>query len=109
MIDSFTKIRSLELTKDYESKTMAKILKPMLKRLGVNVATINTDGGSENMGEVDKKLKELKIVHFQSRSGTPTDNPRVERSHKTDDQEFYSQGNMYRNFEKQRKALKRWE
>jgi len=81
----------------------------MLKRLGVNVATINTDGGSENLGDVDKELKKLNIIHFQSRSGTPTDNPRVERSHKTDDQEFYNRGNMYRNFEKQKKALKKWE
>jgi transposase InsO family protein len=107
IIDSFTKIRSLELTKNYESKTIADVLEPMLKRLGFSIATFNGDGGSENQGEVNKKLKELGIIHFQSRPGTPTDNPRVERSHKTDDDEFYNQGNMYRSFEKQKEALKK--
>jgi len=109
LVDTFTRIRSLELTKDYESKTTAIALELMLKRLDFPVATLNSDGGSENQGEVDKKLKELDILHFQSRPGTPTDDPRVERSHKTDDDEFYNQGNMYKNFEEQQKALRKWE
>jgi len=95
----------MELTKDYESKTIAKILEPALKRINKKTATMNTDGGPENHGEVDKKLKELGIIHFESRPGTPTDDPRVESSHKTDEFEFYGQGNMHRNFKKQQKAL----
>lgn len=108
-IDTFTRVRSIELTKDYESKTVAKILEPALKRINDTIATVNTDGGSENHKEVEKKLKELNIIHFESRPGTPTDNPRVERSHKTDDVEFYQQGNIYRKFEDQQQALKDWE
>ena len=107
--DTFTRIRSLTLTKNYKSKTIAKILPNMLNSLGFNVATINTDNGSENEGDINNLLRDLNIIHFQSRPGTPTDNPRVERSHKTDDQEFYQQGNIYKTFDAQQKALKRWE
>ena len=48
-------------------------------------------------------------MHFYSRTGTPTDNPRIERSFLTDEQEFYKRGNLYHGFTKQQKALRNWE
>jgi hypothetical protein len=48
-------------------------------------------------------------LQFYSRPGTPTDNPRVERSHLTDEVEFYSRANIYNTFDNQREALKEWE
>ena len=40
---------------------------------------------------------------------TPTDNPRVERSHLTDEIEFYQQGNICKTFAEQKQKLTDWE
>lgn len=109
LIDSFTRIRALELVEEGSSKTALMAQKVAEKRLPFAIACLNTDNGSENEKEFDELLVEKEIVHFFSRSGTPTDNPRVERSHLTDDLEFYKQGNLKKTFEKQQKALKEWE
>lgn len=50
-------------------------------------------------------MENNKIVHFYSKSGAPTDNPRVERSHLTDEVEFYQHGNIYKTFEEQKKRI----
>jgi hypothetical protein len=54
-------------------------------------------------------LKKDKVFHFNSNKGTPTDNPRVERSHLTDEVEFYQKGGYKKTFEEQAKAIKDWE
>ena len=107
--DSFTRIRALGLTNDSESKTAALIQVKMAERLPFKIACMNTDNGSENGKEFDEHLSNENIIHFYSRSGTPTDNPRVERSHLTDEQEFYGLGNICRSFEDQKAALADWE
>jgi len=109
MIDSFTRIRVLGLTKSFDSQTTAQIRKEMIKRFPFNLACENTDNGAENIGEYTDSLQDENVFHFYSNSGTPTDNPRVERSHLTDDIEFYNQGNYYDSFEKQKEALEKWE
>ena len=109
MIDSFTRIRVLEMTSDYESISTAKAHKEAAIRFPFAIACENTDSGSENGGAFNEHLKGSNIVHFYSRTGTPTDNPRVERSHLTDQVEFYGQGNVCKDFESQREALKEWE
>lgn len=108
-IDSFTRIRALELTKDFESKTAAFVWQTALKRVPFKVACANTDNGSENGGEFSKELQKEGVFHFYSNIGTPTDNPRVERSHLTDEKEFYSRKNIFKDFEKQKDVLKDWE
>lgn len=109
IIDSFTRIRAMELTEDFESKTTALAHKEALKRLPFEVACENTDNGSENNGDFSDALQDENIFHFYSNAGTPTDNPRVERSHLTDELEFYGRGNVYKDFEDQKEALKKWE
>lgn len=109
VIDSFTRIRVMELTEDFESKTVALAHKEALRRLPFNPACLNTDNGSENNGEFSNALQDDNIFHFYSNAATPTDNPRVERSHLTDELEFYGRQNLHKDFEKQREALRKWE
>ena len=109
VIDSFTRIRTIGLAEDSESKTAVRVQEECEKRLPFRIACTNTDNGSENAGCFDNYLDKEKIVHFYSRSGTPTDNPRVERSHLTDELEFYGRGNIYETFEEQRKKILDWE
>lgn len=108
-IDSFTRIRTLELTENFESETVAIAFEKSLERMPFNIACLNVDNGSENKGNFSKYLQKKNIFQFYSNTATPTDNPRVERSHLTDEIEFYGRGNLYDNFEDQKKALNKWE
>ena len=108
-VDTFTRIRAMELTNEPNSLEAKDTYELIEKRMPFNIATINTDGGGENEKEFTKKLQQDEIFHFHSRQGTPTDNPRVERSHLTDEVEFYKRGNIFKTFEEQKQALREWE
>ncbi len=109
VIDSFTRIKITELADNMESATAVNTFKKCEDKFPFKIACVNTDNGSENEKDFDSYLKKNNIAHFYSRAGTPTDNPRVERSHLTDDIEFYNQGNICENLEKQIKKNKTWD
>jgi len=109
VIDSFTRIRTLGLAENSESRTAVAIQKECETRLPFQIACVNTDNGAENEKDFNNYLENNKIVHFYSRSGTPTDNPRVERSHLSDELEFYQHGNICETFEEQKKRIANWE
>ena len=104
-IDSFTRLRALELTEDGSSESATKAYQKAKNKLPFKMACFNTDNGSENEKDFADCLEQENIVHFYSRSGTPTDNPRVERSHLTDDLEFYNHGGICKTFTEQQQKL----
>lgn len=108
-IDSFTRIRSLELVKDSTAKGSAEAHERSKEKFEFVIACENTDNGYENQKEFRDVLKKDKVFHFNSNKGTPTDNPRVERSHLTDEIEFYQKGSLKKTFEEQVVAIKDWE
>jgi transposase InsO family protein len=109
VIDSFTRIRTLGLAEDCGSQTAVAVQTDCVRRLPFNIACANTDNGSENGKDFDEYLGQNNIIHFYSRSGTPTDNPRVERSHLTDELEFYQHGNICQTFAEQKQRMAKWE
>lgn len=109
LIDSFTRIRAMELVPDSDSLTARQAYAQAVKRLPFPIACANTDNGGENEREFRQLLESQSTFHFYSTVGTPTDNPRVERSHLTDDLEFYQRGHTGLAFEAQRAALNKWE
>lgn len=106
--DTFTRIRHLGLTRESYSKDAVRIYLEAKKELPFNIAGMNTDHGGENEKEFTELLEKDGVIHFYSRESTPTDNPRVEKSHSTDQREFYDQGNLYVPFNKQKKLLEEW-
>lgn len=108
-LDAFTRIRGLELTEEPDSAEAQLAYAKIKQRLPFTIAGINTDNGGENGKDFKEQLRQDEVVHFYSRTGTPTDNPRVERSHLTDDNEFWKRGHSYRPFEGQKQALSKWE
>lgn len=108
-IDSFTRMRTLELVKQADSATAVKAHNQAVKRFPFPLGTMNTDNGGENEKDFSQELQDKKVFHFYSEVGAPTDNPRVERSHLTDDQEFYQQGNRHKTFKEQKAAMEKWE
>lgn len=109
LIDSFTRIRAVGLAEDSNSRTAVAVQEQAAERLPFAIAAINSDNGGENEKHFSDYLTREKIAQFFSRTGTPTDNPRVERSHLTDELEFYAQGNLCKNFNDQAKAIAEWE
>lgn len=108
-IDSFTRIRGLELTVGHEAIDAAICRRKIQTRLPFEIASENSDGGSENNGAYHQELRRTNTFHFYSNAGTPTDNPRVERSHLTDDLEFYKKGGIKKTFNEQQLATAEWE
>jgi transposase len=106
---SFTRIRALELAINGGALGSTEAHVESTKRLPFKIACENTDNGSENNGMFRAQLQEDNVFHFYSNIGTPTDNPRVERSHLTDELEFYQKGGLKRTFEEQKQALAEWE
>jgi len=109
LVDSFTRIRAVGLAEDSNSRTAVVVQKQAESRLPFTIAAINSDNGGENEKDFSDYLAKENVAQFFSRAGTPTDNPRVERSHLTDELEFYAQGNLCKNFNEQTKAIKEWE
>lgn len=108
-ICSFTRMRALELSEDATAKESAIAHQNSVSKLPFAVACENTDNGNENNKEMREMLKEENVFHFYSNIGTPTDNPRVERSHLTDEVEFYQRGGLKKDFKAQKEALQEWE
>lgn len=106
---SFTRVRALELSEDATAKGSAEAHQNSVSRLPFAIACENTDNGNENNKEMRERLQEENVFHFYSNIGTPTDNPRVERSHLTDEVEFYRRGGLKKNLAEQKEALQEWE
>lgn len=109
ILDSFTRVRGLELTEEPDSLVAQMSYTKIKERFPFAIASINTDNGGENGKYFKQRLADDEVIHFHSRTGTPTDNPRVERSHLTDDNEFWKRGHNYHKFDEQKQALSKWE
>ena len=108
-IDSFTRIRALELTAGHTAADAVSCRRKIQARLPFGTASENSDSGSENNGAYHQELRGTDTFHFYSNSATPTDNPRVERSHLTDDVEFYKKGGLCKTLAEQQKKTAEWE
>ena len=107
--DSFTRIRTLEVSDEQDTQATITAHKKAAKRFPFKIACENTDNGFENNNDFSKELKKENVFHFYSNRSTPTDNPRVERSHLTDDVEFYLKKNLFNDLQKQQEATAGWE
>lgn len=108
-IDSFTRIRAIEVSDGQDTAATVACHKEAVKRFPFKIACENTDNGFENNSDFSKELKKETVFHFYSNNATPTDNPRVERSHLTDDLEFYHKQSISDNLYEQKKKTKEWE
>lgn len=108
-VDSFTRLRAIEVSDGQDTKTTIDCHRRAVKRLPFKIACENTDNGFENNNDFSKELKKENVFHFYSNNATPTDNPRVERSHLTDDLEFYHKVGVSNDLETQKERTQNWE
>ena len=109
MITYTTRIKPGGLRTKPLSQTAVAVQEKAITRLPFPIACANTDNGGENEGNFSDYLENNEIFQFFSRSGTPTDNPRVERSHLTDELEFWNRFGKRTTFEEKSAALRKWE
>ncbi len=96
-IDLFSRKRVLMLVNENSTYTTSQFLNSLEQKMGFKIKVVQTDNGKEfcNDKEVkdslfQKRLKELGIEHKRTRPYSPWQNGTVERSHRIDNQQFYS-------------------
>lgn len=88
-IDFFTRKRVVGLSPTLTSKQGARFLRHTLTQFPFPVKAVQSDGGPEFLGEFIAAVQELPLEHFFNRPNYPQGNGRIERSFRTDDDEFY--------------------
>lgn len=88
-IDFFTRKRVVAMAPTLTSRQGAHFLHKVVAGFPFPVQAIQSDGGSEFLGEFATTAAELNLNHFFNRPNYPQGNGRIERSFRTDDDEFY--------------------
>lgn len=88
-LDCFTRKRVVGLATSLTSQQGAAFLRRMVSEFPFPVAAIQSDGGSEFLGAFGLTVQELKLNHYFNRPNYPQGNGQVERSFRTDEEEFY--------------------
>lgn len=79
------------------------------KKKGINIKLVQSDNGHEFQAKFEKYLKSLNINIQHTWIHTPDQNGVVERSHRTDEEEFYQETEIdYTNLEDINNKLKIW-
>jgi transposase InsO family protein len=107
-IDDATRIRALKVYRRHTQKNAINFANYVIKKFPFRIHTIRTDNGHEFQSGFHWHLGDLGIRHVYIKPRTPRLNGKVERSHKTDDIEFY-QLLSYRGDVDLNKKLLRWE
>lgn len=88
-IDDCTRFRVLKIYDQNTEQSAMDFVNHVKQALPFAIKQIQTDNGSEFASTFTWHLADLDIEHRKIRPGTPEENGKVERSHKTDQQEFY--------------------
>jgi len=108
-IDVLTKVRVLSISSKISSYAAAKFLNQCITEFPFTIENVQTDNGSEFHKYFEQACKKLKLKHYYIEPHSPKQNAYVERSHLTDELEFYQQGNIRRTLGLLLPLLKTWE
>jgi len=107
-IDDASRIRALKVYQKHTQKSAIDFIDYVINKFPFRIHTIRTDNGHEFQAKFHWHVEDLGIRHVYIKPGTPRLNGKVERSHRTDDSEFY-QLLEYRNDVDLNKKLLQWE
>ena len=88
-LDCFTRKRVVGLAPQLNSKEGEAFLYRVINEFPFPIAAIQSDGGSEFLGTFGLAVEKLKLVRYFNRPNYPQGNGRIERSFRTDEEEFY--------------------
>jgi transposase InsO family protein len=107
-IDEATRFRVLRIYDHDNAKTAIDFLREVREHFSFAIQRIQTDNGSSFGSQFTWHLSDLRISHKHIPPGCPEVNGKVERSRKTDSQEFY-QGKHFKHKRDLARKLKKWE
>jgi transposase InsO family protein len=107
-IDEATRFRVLRIYDHDNTKTAIDFLREVREHFPFAIQKIQTDNGSSFGPQFTWHLSDLRISHKHIPPGCPEVNGKVERSHKTDSEEFY-QGRHFKHKRDLARKLKKWE
>lgn len=107
-LDYFTRKRVVALATRLSSREGAAFLHRVVKELPFPLSAIQSDGGGEFLGAFALAVQELKLTHYFNRPNYPQGNGRVERSFRTDEEEFYQVEELPADLGGQQAALLAW-
>ena len=88
-IDDATRIRVLKVYSRHNQKNAIDFIDYVIEKLPFRIKTVRTDNGHEFQARFHWHLLDLGINHVYIKPGSPRLNGKVERSHRTDKEEFY--------------------
>ena len=119
-IDEYTRIRYIYFSKEKSTYESAKFIDRLIRYFPFKVKLVQTDNGFEFTNRLswnektknkettfEKRLRELKIEYKTTKPHTPTQNGKVERSHRKDQERFYYK-RVFLNYEDLKEKGKRW-
>lgn len=113
--DSATRLRVIRIYDDKTVSNSVEFLQEVVRSLPFPVLAVRTDNGLEFTNRVfyiehafTKECVRLGIKHILNRPGYPQANGKVERSHRTDDEEFYRRYHV-KDYREWQYRLPRWE
>ena len=88
-IDDATRIRALKIYENHTQQNAIDFIDYVVAKLPFRIHTIRTDDGHEFQAKFHWHVEDLGMIHTYIKPRTPRLNGKVERSHLTDEQEFY--------------------
>ena len=107
-IDEATRYRVLRVYAHNSIKSATDFFEEVRCRLPMAIQRIQTNHGSEFGIDFTWHLRDLGVTHRQIPRGCPQANGKVERSHRTDEDEFYRRV-IFRNPAELARKLRQWE
>jgi transposase InsO family protein len=88
-IDDATRIRALQIFTRHNQKSAIAFIDSVIEKFPFRIHTIRTDRGHEFQAQFHWHVEDKGIRHVYIKPRTPQLNGKVERSHRTDKEEFY--------------------
>jgi len=88
-IDDATRVRVLKVYEKHTQANAIKFVDHVIEKLPFRIREIRTDNGHEFQAKFHWHVEDKGIRHAYIKRGTPQLNGKVERSHRSDGQEFY--------------------
>ena len=122
-IDEYSRYRILKAYKEHSTYSSTQFLKYVIEKFPYAIECIQTDNGFEFTNKLswheasknrktlfEQRLEELGIEYHTTKPHTPTQNGKVERSHRKDNERFYATHKFYsfEDFKKQLSVHLRW-
>ena len=107
-MDYFTRKRVVALAPRLNSAQGAAFLRRVVTQLPFPVEAVQSDGGSEFLKDFGPAAEEFKLNHYFNRPNYPQGNGCIERSFRTDEEEFYQVEELPADPGGQEAALLQW-